>query len=148
MAPVAYGALAWIAGMVAISVFAGAVIGTLVWRLKHALLWGILCVIAYLALSPVWFDAAPLKAAALNATPTFMTFLASYLAARALRAHNERAVWSTMVALVCGLVLGALYMLLFRWLLFVSHSGPARIALVADVCLGIVAIRQRNAWRL
>jgi hypothetical protein len=147
MAPVAYGALTWIAGMVTISVFVGAVIGTLSWRLKYGLAWGIFGVIAYLASSPLWFDAAPLKAAALNAAPMLMTFLAACLMARALHAHNKRAVWATMAALGGGLVLGAVYMLLFSHMLLVNASGPTWIALAADVCLGIVAIRQRKAWQ-
>ena len=146
MAPVAFGVLAMIAGMAAISVMVGVFIGVVFWRVKYGLAWGILCIVVYMLVAPGLCDARLTLFARLNAAPMFMTFLCSYLIARFLHARNRSALWATLAALGCGLVVGVMYMFLFRVFLWVSLWYPVLIALVADGCLTMLAIRKRNAW--
>lgn len=144
MAPVAFGALAWIAGMVVISVFTGAVIGAAVWRLKSGLIWGAACVAVYLLVAPKLCDAALVPFARLNASPLILTFLSSYLAARRLRARGRKsAVWVTVAGFGCGLAVALLYMILFRALFMTNPWRPVLIAFAADVCLVLLAIRTK-----
>ena len=142
MAPVAYGALAFIAGMVVISVVVGVLIGALVGRLKHGILWGSLLVAAYLLVAPPLDDTSPLRFQALNAPATIMTFLSTYLATRHLRIRRA---WLAMIAgFGCGLVVAAAYMALFRVLLMDDVWALSWFALALDVVLVLLVIRFRK----
>ncbi len=143
MAPLAYGALASIAGMVVISTIVGVLIGAVVWRLKHGLAWGFLCVVAYLLLTPPAFDA-PLKAAMFNAPPLILTFLSAYLTGCRLRMRGKTVVTATMVVIASGLLVGLVFLLLFRALIWIDLLASSWIALVVDVFLATLAIRQRK----
>lgn len=52
--------------------------------------------------------------------------------------------WATIGALGCALAVGAAYLRLFTALFMTSLWAPAMIALGADACLVLLAIRNRN----
>jgi hypothetical protein len=143
VAPVAYGALAMIAGIMVISVVAGALVGAVMCGFKRGLVWGILCVVAYLLIAPVAFDAATSAFTSLNGPPTVMTFFGSYVVGRVVRARNKSALWATLAALGGGLLLGALYLFICKLVFGVSFWGYAWVALIADLFLGILAVRMQ-----
>ncbi|HXV14458.1 MAG TPA: hypothetical protein VEC56_09655 [Candidatus Krumholzibacteria bacterium] len=145
MAPVAYGALATVAGTVVISVMVGVIIGTAVVRLNNGLAWGFLAVGIYLLTAPSMMDSPELPFASLNASPLILTFLSSSLAGRFFGIHRKSsAVGATLLALGSGLVIGAAYLLLFRALFLTNRWTPPLVALVADVCLAAAALRVRR----
>jgi hypothetical protein len=142
MAPVAYGALAFVAGTAVISVVVGVLIGALVGRLKHGIVWGSLLVSAYLLVAPPLNDASLLPFISLNAPATILTFLSAYLATRHLRIR--RAWLAAIAGFGCGLVVAAAYMFLFRVLLMVDIWALAWIALAVDMVLVLLVIRLRK----
>jgi len=147
VAPVAYGVLAQIAGMAVISLFIGAILGAMVWKLKRGLLWGALGVVVYMVVAPPLCDAPPMKFVRLYAAPMILTFLGALLIARRLHARNASVLRAALAGFAGGLVLGLLYMLLFRALLWTDMWAPVWIALVADVGLVAAAVRQQKTWQ-
>jgi hypothetical protein len=143
MAPVAYGALVFVAGTMVISLLSGVIVGSAMWGFKRGLAWGILCVVAYLLVASVVFEVRTSAFTSLNGPPMLMTFLGSYLTGRWIRARNQSVLWVTVAALGGGLVLGALYLFLCKLLFGISLWGPVWVALIADTCLGILAVRMR-----
>lgn len=146
MAPVAYGALASIAGMVFISTFAGVVVGTVFWR--NGMRWGLLCIAGYLALAPSLYEANLRGSTLLNGPPVLLTFLVTHLTARALYARGKRLLNATVAAAALGVLTGFAYMIMFRFLVWEGPMMSAWIALAADACLIVIAILKRSAWAI
>ena len=143
MAPVAYGALASIAGMVFISTFAGVLIGTVFWR--NGMRWGLLCVVGYLALAPSLYDAPWRGSMLLNGPPVLLTFLVTHLIARFLNARGKRLLLTTISAAAIGMMVSFAFMVMFRMLVWEGPTTAAWIALAVDACLVMVAILKRHA---
>ncbi len=144
MAPVAYGALANIAGMVFISAFAGVVIGAVFWR--NGIRWGLLCIAGYLALAPALYEASWRGSTFLNGPPVVLTFLITHLTARALYARGKRQLRVTIAAAAAGILSAFAFMILFRALIWEGPTTASWIALAADVLLASVALFKRHAW--
>ena len=142
MAPVAYGVLADILGTVAISAMIGALIGTVVWRFRYGLVLGCLGVLIWLFVGARWAEFRWLPFSALCAPVTILTLLTAYMSARALTTRARwNPWWASVVALVGGLVVGLLYMLVFRSLILDGWEKLARITLAADLGLAFLAVR-------
>ena len=144
MAPVAYGALASIAGMVFISTLAGVVIGAVFWRI--GMRWGLICVAGYLALAPALYEASWRGSMVLNGPPIILTFLITHLTACALYAHGKRLIATTIAASAAGILAAFAFMILFRMLVWEGPTTSSWIALGADVVLASVALFKRRAW--
>jgi hypothetical protein len=144
MAPVAYGALASIAGMVFISTFAGVVIGTVFWR--NGIRWGLLCIAGYLALAPALYEAPWRGSTLLNGPPLLLTFLITHLTARALHARGKRLIAATITSSAAGILSAFVYMILFRALIWEGPTTASWIALAVDVLLASLALFKRHAW--
>ena len=142
MAPVAYGALAAIAGMVFISTFAGVVVGTVFWR--NGIRWGLLCIAGYLALAPNLYEANPRGSTLLNGPPMLLTFLTTHLTARVLYARGKRQLNATVAAAALGVLIGFAFMILFRFLIWEGPMTIVWIALAADAVLVLLLIRSRK----
>lgn len=139
----AIGTLTEIVGTVVFSVFAGAILGVIVWRLPYGLAIGTACLIAYLLITPLTIPWRWERFAAINALPMVMTFLASFVTARWLGGRMH-AVWASAAALACGVVVSFLYASLFAKMLLDNRS-PVLFALGADVVLLGLAIRPRRS---
>jgi hypothetical protein len=145
MEPVAFGFLATIVGTVVFAVVADALIGAVVWKLRFSFAWGCLGAGIYLVVTPPFVDFAFLAFGRLSAPPLIMTLLTSYLTARYVRVlHHVRAVWATIAALGCASILGAFYLFLFTHLFMTSFWKPILMAVGADACLLVLAIRSRH----
>ena len=142
MAPVAAAAYATIGATALLAVIIGAVGGAVLWRARHGLaLGGLFVVGAFFVAFAAFIGFSWRGALVFGVIPLILTFLISFLAARQLRTRaNFRPIWASLAALGTALILGLLYMLLFR----IDPWVQAWVGAVLDVGLAWLAIRDRT----
>ena len=128
--PVAAAGYVIIAAHAVLGVLLGALAGAIVSALGRGLAWGGLAAAA-IYLGEALLHSTRLAAAALiGLPPLVLTLLACWLAARWLQARLKwRRLWAVPAAFAAALILGFLWMLLFRH----SVQLPVTVAIVADL---------------
>jgi hypothetical protein len=136
--PVAAAGYVIIAAHAVLGVLLGALAGAIVSALGRGLAWGALAGAA-IYLGEALLQSTRLAAAALiGLPPLILTLLACWLTARWLQARLKwRRLWAVPAACAAAVILGFLWMLLFRH----SLEAPITVALVADACLLILLYR-------
>jgi len=143
--PLAYGAIVSVLGVAAVSAMVGALIGAIVWRFRWGLALAGLGLAIWLIVGPPWAEVLWLPFARLITPGTLLTLLSSFVIGRALAFHaGWNPWWASLVALAAGLVVGFLYMLVFRSVFLDGLEKPAMITLAVDLCLAILAVRSRH----
>ena len=143
MEVIAAGARVMVATAATAAVIVGAIGGAIVWRGGNRLtLGGLSAVAVYFLAATDFLGFAFLTLAVIFGIPILvLSFLISYLTARHLKSRTSlRLMWATLAAVGSALTVGFLYLLLFR----LSLWAPVWIALGADACLILLAIRSRK----
>ena len=132
MEPVAAAGYVIIAAHAVLGVLLGALAGAIVSALGRGLVWGGVAAAA-IYLGEALLHSTRLAAAALiGLPPLVLTLLACWIVARWLQARpNWRRLWAVPAAFAAAVILGFLWMLLFRH----SVQLPITVAMVADVGL-------------
>jgi hypothetical protein len=144
MEVIAAGARVMVAMAATVAVIVGAIGGAIVWRGGIRLtLGGLSGMLVYFLAATALLGFSFLTLAVIVGIPILvLSFLISYLTARHLRSRTSlRLMWATPAAVGSALTVGFLYLLLFR----LSLWAPVWIALGADACLILLAIRN---WKL
>ena len=139
MGPVGAAGYAMIASAALLAVLAGVLGGATASALGGRLLWvGLLASTAYLAAAVFWASGRLTAAFILGIPPVILTLMTTWLTARHLMARAGLGrVWATFAGVGVALLVGCLWMLLFRH----SLETPIALACMADACL--VAIHHR-----
>jgi uncharacterized PurR-regulated membrane protein YhhQ (DUF165 family) len=124
MAPVAFGVLAMIAGVVVVAVFIGAISGPILWKLNFRLIPSAVSVVVLYLLLIVLLDRPAMGFAAyFGVLPALLTFFIGNLTARFLaRRKRLRSVWIGLIALGTASIFGVLYLWMFRIFLGLSRG--------------------------
>ncbi len=122
-------------GMVLTVLVGGATIGAIVWRMKRGALWGLLAVFLLADFAAPIADVRIDSLMAISGPGGILTLLSALLGGRFARARGKRDLSATAAALLCGLIVGAVYMILFRVLMSATLWTPVWIAVAADVTL-------------
>ena len=132
MEPVATAGYVIIAAHAVLGVLLGALAGAIVSALGRGLAWGIVAAVA-IYLGKALLHSTRLAAAALiGIPPLLLTLLACWLAARWLQARPKwRRLWAVPAGCAAAVLLGFLWMLLFRH----SVQLPVTVAILADLGL-------------
>lgn len=143
MEPLAAAGYVTVVSNALLAVILGAFGGAVAWQVKRSLLWvALLAAGGYLAATVLLGSSRLMAAAVVGIPPLILTLLACWLTARYLETRARlRRIWATLVALVCALLLGFLWLLLFR----LSFRVPVSLALAADVGLIVLLYRTRKA---
>lgn len=138
MEPVAAAGYVIIAAHAVLGVLLGALAGAIVSALGRGLAWGGVAAAA-IYLGEALLHSTRLAAAALiGLPPLILTLLTCWLAARWLQARLRwRRLWAVPAGCAAAVILGFLWMLLFRH----SLEAPITVAIVADACLLILLYR-------
>ena len=141
MEPVAAAGYVIIAAHAVLGVLLGALAGAVVSALGRGLIWGAVAAGA-IYLGEALFQSTRLAAAALiGLPPLILTLLACWIVARWLQARLKwRRLWAVPAAFAAAVILGFLWMLLFRH----SVQLPITVAIVADVGLLGWMVYSRN----
>ena len=142
MEPVAAAGYVVIAAHAVLGVLLGALAGAVVSALGRRIVWGGLAAAA-IYLGEALIQSTRLAAAALiGLPPLVLTLLACWLVARWLQArHKWRRLWAVPAAFAAAVILGFLWMLLFRH----SVQLPITVAMVADaILLGWMAYSRKR----
>jgi len=146
MAPVAYGMLAKIAGIIFLAVLVGAAGGAINGRLKGELSLGVILVAGTYVVAVMSLESwSSWKLSVFGMFPLTLTFLVGSSTHHVLETRvGLRPVFATVTALGTALLAGLVYMMLIRlrWLALVNPS-TAWIAVATLSCLIIVSIRTR-----
>ena len=132
MEPVAAAGYVIIAAHAVLGVLLGALAGAIVSALGRGLFWGGVAAAA-IYLGEALLQSTRLAAAALiGLPPLFLTLFTCWILARWLQARLKwRRLWAVLAAFAAAVVVGFLWMLLFRH----SVQLPITVAIVADLCL-------------
>ena len=141
--PVAAAGYVIIAAHAVLGVLLGALAGAIVSALGRGLVWGGVAAAA-IYLGEALLHPTRLAAAALiGLPPLILTLLTCWIVARWLQARLKwRRLWAVPVAFAASVILGFLWMLLFRH----SLEAPITVAIVADACLLILLYRTSRSW--
>ena len=146
MAPVAYGVLAMIAGVMVVAVVVGAAGGVINGRLQGELSVGAVVVTAaYVLLLMALESRSSWRLAVFGLLPLMLSFLVGSVTTRLLQTRaGLRPVLAMLAALGGALLVGFLYLMLIRggWLKL-TDPGTAWVALAAFSLLIVLSIRKR-----
>lgn len=133
MEPLAVAGYVTVVSNAVLAVILGAFGGAIAWALQRSLLWvALLAAAGYLAATVLMGSSRFAAAAVVGIPPLPFTVLTAWLTARYLEARPRLPrIWATLVALGCALLLGFLWLFLFRF----GLRAPVSVALAADVCL-------------
>jgi hypothetical protein len=143
MEPVAVAGYVTVAANAVLAIILGALAGAIAWAVNRSLLWvGLSAAGIYLAGTVLLGSSRLAAAAVVGMPPLLLTLLISWLTARYLEARaSVKRIWATPVALCGALLLGFLWLLLFR----LGFRTPVLVALAADVGLIVLLFRARRA---
>ena len=111
MAPVAAAAYVLIAAFAVSAVLLGAFGGAAAWAVRGSPVWGGLLVTGGLLATALLGSYRLTSAAVIGMPPLILTYLTSWLTARALEQRaGVRHVWATVAGLVCALLAGFVYL--------------------------------------
>jgi hypothetical protein len=145
MAPVAYGILALIAGVMVVAVVVGATGGVINGRLRGELSLGAVVVAAaYVLLLMVLESRSTWRFAVFGLLPLMLSFLTGSVTTRLLQTAGLRPVLAMLAALGGALLVGFSYLMLVRfgWL-ELTDPGTAWVALAAFAALSVLSIWKR-----
>src|SRR5688500_7892548 len=133
MEPLAIAGYVSVVSNAVLGVTLGALGGAIAWALQRNFLWVVLLAAGgYLATTVLLGSSRLAASAIIGIPPLAMTVLAAWLTARYLETRpGFPRLWATLVALGSALLLGFLWLFLFR----LGLRTPVSVALAADVCL-------------
>jgi hypothetical protein len=146
MAPIAYGVLATIAGIIVIAVLVGVVGGVVNGRLKGDISLGAILAGGTYFLVVILLESGSFgKIALFGVLPLLVTFVVGSAATRFFETRfHLRSIFASLAALGSALLAGFVYLMLIRvgWL-SLTEWGTVRIAAAVFSCMIIFSIRKR-----
>lgn len=142
MGPLAAAGYVSVVSNAVLAIIVGASAGAIAWAVNRSVLWvGLLAAAGYVAETVLLGSSRLAAAAIVGMPPLILTLLVSWLTACFLetRVHLRR-LWATLMAVGCALLVGFLWLFLFR----VSFRVPLLVALAADIGLIVLLYRTRS----